>query len=127
MFPLSDGKLIRLNTDGSCGEIIHSTKPKMVFGTSILYDHHIKDIDPTNEVSCEISTDEYGRVSGKLSILHYLCKKIMKIMPKFDISEKKFVVYDFVLCFLAPKTCLYMFLFSFNRFQLLTNRPMRFS
>lgn len=64
MFPLSNGRLIRLNRDGSNGEVIQTNKTKIIFGTSILYDHHIKDIDPTKEVSCEISTDEYGRVSN---------------------------------------------------------------
>lgn len=62
MFPLS-GRLIRLNKDGSNGEIIHANKKNLVFGTSIFDDYHIKDIDPEIEVSCEISTDEYGRVS----------------------------------------------------------------
>lgn len=62
MFPLDGGRLIRLNKDGTNGEIIQSKKPKITFGTSIVHDHHIKDLDPTNEVTCEISTDDYGRV-----------------------------------------------------------------
>ncbi|XP_055323513.1 mucin-2-like [Sitodiplosis mosellana] len=64
MFPLSSkGRLIRLNKDGTNGEIIQSNKTKMVFGTSIFDDHHIKDVNPANQVSCEISTDDSGRVS----------------------------------------------------------------
>lgn len=68
MFPLSNGKLIRLNNDGTNGEIIHSKKTKMIFGTKILHDHFIKDIDPEKDVSCEISRDEYGRVSRRKTI-----------------------------------------------------------
>lgn len=63
MFPLSFGRLIRLNKDGSNGEVIQTQKKNLVFGTSIFDDYHINDIDPEIDVSCEISTDEYGRVS----------------------------------------------------------------
>lgn len=68
MFPLSSGRLIRLNKDGSNGEVIQTSKKNLVFGTSIFDDYHIKDIDPEIEVSCEISTDEYGRVSESENI-----------------------------------------------------------
>lgn len=63
MFPLSDGALVRLNKDGTHGETITSNKPTMVFGNLVLHDHYIKDVDPAKEICCEISTDEYGRVS----------------------------------------------------------------
>lgn len=63
MFPLSKYRLIRLNKDGTNGEVIESKNTKLVFGTSILYDHYIKDIDPKQEFKCEITTDEHGRVS----------------------------------------------------------------
>lgn len=69
MFPLDNGRLIRLNKDGTNGEVVHTKKPKLIFGTSILYDHHIKDVDPTNEVTCEISTDNYGRVRFSIFFL----------------------------------------------------------
>lgn len=71
MFPLDGGRLIRLNKDGTNGEIIQSKKPKITFGTSIVHDHHIKDVDPTNEVTCEISTDDYGRVCFEYVVLIY--------------------------------------------------------
>lgn len=63
MFPLSNGKLIRVNKDGSDGEIISSNKTSMVFGTSVLNDYYIHDADPKLDIHCEIATDEYGRVS----------------------------------------------------------------
>lgn len=64
MFPLSNGKLIRINKDGSDGEAILSQKTTMVLGTSVLNDYYIRDADPTLNINCEIATDEYGRVSG---------------------------------------------------------------
>lgn len=62
MFPLDGGRLIRLNKDGTNGEVVQTKKSKITFGTSIVHDHHIKDVDPANEVTCEISTDDFGRV-----------------------------------------------------------------
>lgn len=61
MFPLTGGQLIRLNKDGTDGEIIQSNNTKMIFGNHILCDYQIKDVDPN--FKCEISTDKYGRVS----------------------------------------------------------------
>lgn len=66
MFPLSDGKLIRLNKDGTSRETIVSDKSNIVFGTRILCDHQIKDAGLANDVECEISTDNCGRVSGQI-------------------------------------------------------------
>lgn len=63
MFPLIDGKLFRINKDGTNGDPIHTSKPRLGFGTSPLYDYHIKDVDPAIQLACEILTDEYGRVS----------------------------------------------------------------
>lgn len=63
MFPLSNGRLIRINKDGSDGEMISSKKTSMVFGTSVLNDYYIQDADPALNIKCEIATDEYGRVS----------------------------------------------------------------
>lgn len=65
MFPLSNGTLIRLNKDGSNGDEIHTSKPNMIFGSQITFDYHIK--DAARDVSCEISTDEFGRVSKNIS------------------------------------------------------------
>lgn len=67
MFPLTNGRLIRLNIDGSNGEVFISKKQTMTFGTSILYDHFIKDIDPAKDIRCDISTDNLGRVSVCIS------------------------------------------------------------
>lgn len=78
MFSLSDGRLIRINKDGTNGEIIHSKKSTIVFGTSPLDDHHIKDVDPTNEVKCVISTDDFGRVCTNITA--YLLNKVPCIL-----------------------------------------------
>lgn len=63
MFPLSSGKLIRLNPDGSNGDIFYLNKSEMTFGSTQFSEHFIRDIEPTTFISCEISTDEIGRVS----------------------------------------------------------------
>lgn len=64
MFPLSNGRLIRINKDGTNGEITQSKKSTLIFGSSPIYDHHVIDLDPSKDICCEISTDEYGRVSA---------------------------------------------------------------
>lgn len=63
MFSLSNAKLIRINKDGTDGETILSKKTTLELGTSPFYDYHIKDLDDSVNISCEISTDNYGRVS----------------------------------------------------------------
>lgn len=68
MFPLTHGRLIRLNKDGSDGETISTKKTSMIFGSSVLNDYYIQDAHPSMDINCEIATDEYGRVSK------YFCK-----------------------------------------------------
>lgn len=68
MFPLSDWKLIKLNKDGTNAEVIESNKSKILFGTTLFCDHQIKDLDTTEKVLCEISTDIDGRVSKQFVI-----------------------------------------------------------
>lgn len=70
MFPLSDGILYRINKDGTRSEPIQTTNSILVFGTSPLYDYHIRDVDPNIEIKCEISTDEFGRVNLQFFILN---------------------------------------------------------
>lgn len=78
MFPLSNCRLIRINKDGTNGEIIQSKKPSMVFGSSIVYDYHIKDVDPTKNICCEISTDKCGRVSTLKSNSNYISIQLLE-------------------------------------------------
>lgn len=80
MFPLSDGKLIRLNKDGTTRETIETKNSNIVFGTKILCDHQIKDLDIPNEVECEISTDKCGRVSKYTEIVIIKIKFSVKYM-----------------------------------------------
>lgn len=128
MFPLSNGRLIRLNKDGTDGEIIQSRNPTMVFGTNILYDHHIKDVNPATEVSCEISTDALGRVNHEFNI--FLEKSMIKFCTICETTKnQKFssIVNCIFHCVLfGAKTCPCMFS-VFNRFRLSTNRRMKFS
>lgn len=73
MFSLLNGKLVRINKNGSDGEIYRSKNTSMLFGTSILDDYRIKDIDSSTNVSLEIFTDEYGRVSDLLVYIFQFC------------------------------------------------------
>lgn len=78
MFPLSNGRLIRLNKDGTNGEVFQTNKTNLVFGTNIFNDVHIKDVDPANEFACEISTDECGRVSWERKLI-FLIQKCVSV------------------------------------------------
>lgn len=71
MFSLEKGKLVRLNSDGSNGEVVVQTKrPTITFGTSVLCDYIIENADKKYpELSYEIATDNYGRVSRKKNSL----------------------------------------------------------
>lgn len=97
MFPLIDGKLFRINKDGMNGDPIQVNKPQLEFGTSPLYDYHIKDIDPANELACVIITDELGRVSfsNLFSNRKYHKQRFVEIKNEL----KKIVhLYSIVLC-----------------------------
>lgn len=55
---------MRITNDGSDGDVVRTLNgPKFVFGSSLLHDHHVKDIQASLNISCEISTDDLGRVS----------------------------------------------------------------
>lgn len=103
MFPLSNCRLIRINKDGTNGEIIQSKKPTMVFGSSIMSDYHIKDVDPTKNICCEISTDKCGRVSTLKYSSNYISIQLLE--KKLN---KKNILFVFC-CFGAKKTCTNMF------------------
>lgn len=61
MFNLTNGKLIKLNDDGTDGEIIQTKLTKLQIGSKLCYDYVILNSD--HDIFCEISTDSFGRVS----------------------------------------------------------------
>lgn len=65
MFSLANGKLIRINSDGSEAEPIQTKNSSLSIGTSVLSDCCISNstLDPTTTLAYEISTDNFGRVS----------------------------------------------------------------
>lgn len=65
MFRLTNHKLIRLNRDGSWGGIFMSNSEELSFGSTSLFDVHIKEIEPNKYVSCSISIDAHGQVSKR--------------------------------------------------------------
>lgn len=105
MFPLDGGRLIRLNKDGTNGEIIQTKKPKITFGTSIVDDYQIKDVDPAiKQVTCEISTDDYGRVCFTFHFVFYffygffMGKKSCRFWLKRKLDWSRAVVHPLLVC-----------------------------
>lgn len=70
MFPLEGGRLVRINKDASNHEEICTHHTKFVFGSSVMCDHQIKDLNTTSDYCCEIATDDFGRVSPFFSVRH---------------------------------------------------------
>lgn len=70
MFNLTNGRLIKLNDDGSDGEIIRTRKPILRIGNAPHYDYTLNSND-NKDILVEISTDNLGRVSTFAYRLHF--------------------------------------------------------
>lgn len=94
MFLLEGGRLIRINKDGSDGEEIRAHNTKFVLGSSVLYDHQIKDLPRSGlDYCCEIATDDFGRVSAFRCLLqnNRSYSKPMPMPPHWIFKQTKSV------------------------------------
>lgn len=93
MFSLANGKLIRINSDGSDGEPIQTKNPSLTIGTSMLSDCCVSDTttDPTTHLAYEISKDELGRVSTAAAFarIFFLWKIIYSINGEKTLARQQ--------------------------------------
>lgn len=87
MFSLANGKLIRINSDGSDGEPIQTKNSSLTIGTSILSDYCVSDTsEPSTHLAYEISTDNLGRVSTAALVKNVISESFIAVKKKQRIN-----------------------------------------